>query len=535
MRRLFLRTAAIVFALPVAAATADNDRSAADGSADHREVVLLINNIAQIREQSGVAAVGLALVRGADVLYSGGFGVLDLEYSDATTEAKTPAKHSVKSRPAVPAAVAIAANTATATTKEVPGEITRQIKGNTTHKNIGETVTADTLFRVGSITKSFTGLTALRLARHHKGLLQLQATAVIDNVVQDPFNETPVTLQALLEHTAGLNDLSQAEFDVQDADITFAEALNVSPRTRVLKWAANRHSSYSNAGYGIAGYMLEKVTHKRYEELVHEQLLAPLNMNASGFYLAAGGPPLAVGYNSDGVSRLPYWHMIYRSFAGLNSTPRDMARFLSALLTAGTGDSTWLTKAERQRFENPQTTLAARTGLDYGYGLGNYHWFRKGARFHGHGGDADGYLSHYAYNHESGLGYFVVITAFKHPVLRAMRDELEDFIAGHTSPVTAPTHPLEPAQLKQWTGQYAPVTQRFGGAPAGAATLEIRLVNGQLETRHEDIQHALIAVSERHFRREWQPQATYAFIVDGDDTYLQGDLGNFKKIGTRGR
>lgn len=439
----------------------------------------LVDTIEASRQQYDVAAVGLAVVRGKQVLYVGGLGVLD-------RATKTPAD-------------------------------------------------ADTQFRVGSITKSFTGLTALRLARGHPDLLTTPANQVINNVIAQASADSPVTLENLLEHTAGLTDLSRAEFDFQGEHVTFAEAIEISPETRVLQWPANRHSSYSNAGYGVAGYMLETIFEKPFETLVHEQVLAPLRMNASGFYPVENGPVMATGYDSDGVTRLPYWHMLYRSFGGLNSTPRDMAQWLSAVIASGDPDTDFLTPAERRRFENPQTTLAARAGLEYGYGLGNYHWFRKGLLFHGHGGDADGYLSHYAYNHDTGMGYFLVITAFRHKPLRAMRNHLEDFIIQQAHTPATHSATLEPAQLKQWVGSYEPVTWRFGGPRKGASVLEINLRDGQLETSYDGTRHALIAVSTRHFRRRWQPDATYAFSVDGNDTFLQGDLGNFKKVGTRRR
>ena len=59
------------------------------------------------------------------------------------------------------------------------------------------------------------------------------------------------------------------------------------------------------------------------------------------------------------------------------------------------------------------TAAGNASARSYGYGLGNYHSIHAGFVFHGHGGDADGYLSNYGYNLDTGLVYFIVINAFR--------------------------------------------------------------------------------------------------------------------------
>jgi hypothetical protein len=183
------------------------------------------------------------------------------------------------------------------------------------------------------------------------------------------------------------------------------------------------------------------------------------------------------------------------------------------------------------RMEAPATTLAARSGLSYGYGLGNYPWHREGHVFHGHGGDGDGYLAHFGYSPAAGLGYFVVITAFSHTHLRRLRILIEQAIAA-----TLPT-PQPPAvasgDFSHLTGRYIEATQRFPRpADRPAAILELFRRDGRLFTQiGKGPERELVPVTPRHFRRPDETVATIAAVDDGrGNIILQGDLGNYRRV-----
>ena len=92
-------------------------------------------------------------------------------------------------------------------------------------------VTADTMFRVGSITKGFVALSALQLAERGKLSLDEKVSDVAPEIpVVNPWAATnPVTLAQLLEHTAGFDDFSLAEFYDFDASPD-------DPHPRPLLW-----------------------------------------------------------------------------------------------------------------------------------------------------------------------------------------------------------------------------------------------------------------------------------------------------------
>jgi hypothetical protein len=229
--------------------------------------------------------------------------------------------------------------------------------------------------------------------------------------------------------------------------------------------------------------------------------------------------------------------MLFRPFGAINITPRDMASFIQLWLNRGRhGQQRYLSEASMQRIEQPQTTVSARAGLSYGYGFGNYTWYRRGFLFHGHGGDGDGYLAHFGYQRELGVGYFVVVNVFRHAPLRALRAHLEDaLIAGHTKPAAVAEAILKPSRLQALTGIYEPATWRFG-ARRNDETLRIELSGNRLfkQLGDDGRRRRLIPVSTTHFRHRNEPAATMAIVRTREgDIIFQGDLGNFIKKGSR--
>ncbi len=456
----------------------------------------VLEKIHQIRQQHEVPAVGLALVDMQGTLWSGAVGVEDIRTGKAASE--------------------------------------------------------QTLFRIGSITKTFTGIAMLQL--RERGLANLDDRirqhvpgALFTNAWSDSH---PLTIAHVLEHTAGFNDMLKVEWDHNDpTPVDLATAMKIAPHSRTARWPPGTHSSYSNSGAGLAALVLEAVTAQSYEQWMQSQVFTPLGMHDTGLLL---DPPtqarLATGYDRDAKSVIPYWHMIFRAFGGINTTPADMAKFVTMLLNQGalpTASGTvdpqteatgraqprLLKPSSVERLEQPRTTAAARAGLRYGYGLGNYAWSREGFVFHGHGGDGDGYLAHYGYNRNIGKGYFVVINVFRHAPLRELRALLEQhLIDGQSPPPAVAAARMPTATLKALAGTYREATQRFSGAKPD--TLQITAKNGRLYTRYPGRKaRALIPVDQHRFRRAEEPVASAAFSRDADgNTILQGDMGNYVRV-----
>lgn len=397
---------------------------------------------------------------------------------------------------------------------------------------------ANTRFRIGSITKAFTSLALLKAQEQGKlSLSDPLSTHVSDAPLRNRWRSThPVRIAHLLEHTAGLLDLSKAEFDHNDSEpLTLRQGLFFGTEPRRTQWPPGLHSSYSNAGAPYAAYALETATKQSYEDFVTQKLFVPLEMHSAGFHLdEKTARDLATGYDADGETVIPYWHMIMRPFAAINVKPHEMGNFVQMLLNRGQYKGRRiLQETSIARMEQPKTSLAARAGLGYGYGLGNYQTVHAGFIFHGHGGDGDGYLAHYAYNRDANLGYFAVTNAFNHDAINAIRDRIEDFIIAGLRPPKSKAALADTATLIALTGRYHAVTRRFHWDDKGQNEhdqIEVLLIGDTLYTRTpKGKRRPLIPASPTFFRRPDEPVATIAFIEHDGDLYLQGDFGNYRR------
>ena len=393
----------------------------------------------------------------------------------------------------------------------------------------------DQMFRIGSVSKSFAALLALRMQQD--GVIDL--TKPWNHYVKKPYInnkfDKAVSLEQLLEHTAGLAGLTKAEWDYNESSpISIEQALLLKKDKHVTRWQPGMHSSYSNAGAGLLGLALEKASGKSYEQLMDHYVFKPLEMESSTMLLEPHVKErLIAGYNTDGKTPIPYWHNIYRPFAAINTDTDDMVGFLQMLLNKGrVKDSVFVSDNLIARMENSQTTLAAKDGLAFGYGLANYYWQRQGHTFHGHGGDADGYLIRYGYNRESGLAYFVMVNAFNHKPLRQMRRLIEGYMIKDLAPPVYPLRlKLSNKVMQQYVGDYVGVTNRFGViARADKAKMKVSIKEQKLYLQFAgDSPQVIYAVNNKHFRYVDDSVATMAFIHHDGDIYFQGDEGNYKK------
>ncbi|MGQ0622546.1 MAG: serine hydrolase domain-containing protein [Panacagrimonas sp.] len=401
----------------------------------------------------------------------------------------------------------------------------------------GAPVTADTRFRVGSITKTFTALALLRaqsqkLLRLDQPVRQIAPTASFEN----PWEKThPLRVEHLLEGTAGWFDMSMAEFDSADPrPLTLDQALALRPASRLSHWPPGTQHEYSNSGAGLAAWVLERACGCDFENFLRRQVFEPLGMHSAS--LRADSETLkhlAQGYERDAHKPLPYWHILYRPAGGLNLKPADMAPMLRMLINRGRlNGKSFLVPAEIERLERPRGTLGAQHGLEFGYALALHRDPHRGHALLGHGGDADGYLSRFSYSPDSRRGYFVVITAFNGAAMDELQALLDDWLVEPLpKPAAPPLAALRPEQLERFAGEYRAASTRFPGPDWEAQTLRVLMRDGGLFTELPgQAAVALLPVDAHRFRRERESVATSVFIAQPDTTMqLQGPMGNWRR------
>jgi len=392
-------------------------------------------------------------------------------------------------------------------------------------------VTADTMFRVGSITKGFVALSALQLAEHGKLSLDEKVSDVAPEIpVVNPWAATnPVTLAQLLEHTAGFDDFSLAEFydfdaapdDPHPRPLLWTLTHFTGPQH--VRWRPGSRTSYSNPGYGLAGYIVEKTAGVPLENYIAGNILRPLMMAHSDMRLTpAVKDELAQGYDNE--KPVPYFPIFLRPAGEMKSSPNEMARFVRMMLNRGELDGVRIVRPESiARMETPETSLAARAGLKDGYGLGNYADDEEPLTQRGHDGGIDGFLSRYAYVPEAGVGYFFSINDSSASAAHAVHEIEQLLYAYMTHGAQAHQEPATklPTGASEWTGYYqfaAPREQKLrcldlllGGefVSVKGDTMRARPVLGSARP--------LIPVGDNQFRTEQSEAATTIFTTDGKD------------------
>jgi CubicO group peptidase (beta-lactamase class C family) len=390
----------------------------------------------------------------------------------------------------------------------------------------GRDITCDTEFRVGSISKSFVALALLKLQEEGKINLEARLQDVAPEVpVKNRWGSTnPVRIVNLLEHTAGFDDMQASEvYNFKDPyDYSLLDVFKRFQESQDVRWPPSTRMSYSNPGYGIAGYLVEKTAGKPFDQYIRETILRPLGMaNADFPFTDANKPLLAVAYDSDPPRALPGYPYIYLRPAGdLKASPGELAKLVQFLLRRGkAGDAQILKQESIIRMESVESTLAAKHGLRLGYGLANYTEVVGGVVTHGHDGGIDGFISTYRYMPEQNWGYVVLLNSTQSfQALLDLNRLAIDFLSKDFLKSQHPAVPISAAGLEKFAGYYAPRAPRsqlFAFMDDFTGGLRVRVINGQL-TRSSLFgkPEVLIPVGKNFFRDEKDPEATAVFATD---------------------
>jgi len=339
----------------------------------------------------------------------------------------------------------------------------------------GRDVDGDTMFRIGSITKGFVALSLLQLQEKGKVSLDARVADLAPEVpMVNPWEQTaPVRIANLLEHTAGFDDFPLAEFyDYEGRDnIPLLTTLERFPGPQHVRWRPGTFASYSNPDYGVAGYLVEKITGQPCEDYIAANILRPLGMAHSDLRLTPEvKATLAQGYVYNPPFPVPYLPILLRPAGEMKSSPNEMARFVRMMLNRGNLEGVMIVGPDSvTRMETAETTLASRNGLKYGYGLGNVADITRAFVSHGHGGGVDGFLSDYEYLPKQGVGYFFSINSSASAApLKDIGDLLFAYVTRGMTPPSKPASAALDARIEEATGMYQLATPRSEwGRPVG--------------------------------------------------------------------
>lgn len=278
----------------------------------------------------------------------------------------------------------------------------------------GAPVTRDTVFRLASITKTFTAVLILALVED--GVLKLDDP--LSRHVPELAAARGVTLYQLLVHTSGIPDYAEDPAGAATKSVAKTPAdmlawiVALTPRLQFepgSKWA------YSNSNYALLGLVAERVSGRRLAELYSQRLFAPAKTTT----LAIDDPVDVVPARARGYRRIKgspgRFHnaaWIHPSIPGpagaLRGTADDLVRWTDALYSGRLLKPASLARMRAPgRLNDGRTTklgmpLDWQKGLNSDYGLGLFIKPTPGGTRLGHSGDIDGFSTWYAHYPASG-------------------------------------------------------------------------------------------------------------------------------------
>jgi CubicO group peptidase (beta-lactamase class C family) len=284
------------------------------------------------------------------------------------------------------------------------------------------------IFRIASISKSFTTTTLMKLVEEGKVSLDDEVSSLTGFPVQNPqFPETPITVKMLLSHSSSLND-SQGYFTLN----TLNPATNPDYAKCYNNYEPGTAYEYCNLGFNTIGTIIEKLSGVRFDQYVREVVILPLNLTASfnvddlpGATFVPLSHPDTTGFAATGKIGFTISEGVYNSIAarldtayimgyttpmfsptgGMKTSARDLARYMIMHMNYGIDPASGVRIISEENSKLMQTP-AIPTGDEGGYGLALTRTTNliKGETMVGHTGSAYGLYSAMYFEPEKKFG-----------------------------------------------------------------------------------------------------------------------------------
>jgi CubicO group peptidase (beta-lactamase class C family)/D-alanyl-D-alanine dipeptidase len=267
--------------------------------------------------------------------------------------------------------------------------------------------TPETVYRVGSVSKLFTDIAIMQLVEEGRVELDAPVTSYLPELSPRNTYGVPITLRQLMSHRAGLVREPPVGNYFEDTEPTLAATVASLNGTELVHRPGER-AKYSNAGIGVVGYVLERLSGKPFVDALEEAVLRPAGMTRSAFHPRSDLlPDLAEAYmwTYDGREfPAPTFQLGMSPAGSLYCTVTDLGRFLSVLFAGGAP------LLSREALEHMWTPQFAGPDAASGFGLGFMVSQLEGTRMVGHNGAMYGFATELAALPEEKLGVVVALT-----------------------------------------------------------------------------------------------------------------------------
>ncbi len=292
--------------------------------------------------------------------------------------------------------------------------------------NTKQPVTNNTVFRIASISKSFSAVAIMQLVEARRLKLTTDVNDVLPFVVRNPrFPDVPITVEMLLSHTSSLND-SEGYYESLDCidpgrNENYARAYN--------DYRPGEKYEYCNLNFSLLGSIIEKVSGERFDRYVYYHIVRPLGLEAS--FNINDIPPKNIAklyawngkeYEEQNAYRpitgldkyeLTRSSVTFSPAGGMKISARNLARYMLMHMNYGKSP---LVNARILLSESAKNMQAEHTpGYHYGLALETTDKYTPGDTLVGHTGGAYGLRSAMFFNPEEKYGLVMMCSGCNNP------------------------------------------------------------------------------------------------------------------------
>lgn len=290
--------------------------------------------------------------------------------------------------------------------------------------------TDKTLYRIASISKSFTATAIMQLVENGKINLEDKVVSYLPWITSNDGDIAEVTIRQLLSHTSGI----RRDFDStywEDDEFPAVNEIKDQFNKKVKIIENNISFKYSNFVYGVLGQLVEKVLKVPYEEYIRNNIFKKLKLEDTYVdFKDSVQEQLAQGYGRKipGKVREEFRKDVetkgLASATGFVSNVDDLSKYFMTFLSDE--DTSILTRESIKEMSRVQCWKSGNWEM---YGLGFSIWDRNGeGALVGHGGGFAGYSSRVALDREKNIGVVVLtntIFAHSHLIINACFDAFQ--------------------------------------------------------------------------------------------------------------
>ena len=339
----------------------------------------------------------------------------------------------------------------------------------------GVPATAETVYRVGSVSKLFTDIAVMQLVERGEIDIDAPVRDYLPDFAPDNRSGMPITLRQLMAHRSGLiREPPAGNYFADDGASLAATVASLEGTPQIYE--PETRTKYSNAGIAVVGYTLEVTQGMPFADYVKRAVLDPVGMTSSAFAPEpAVVDDLAHAYMwgfDRGLFDAPTFELGMAPAGSMYSTVLDLSRFMGVMFrhgelaaagaeaSGGDGGGAQRRLLEAETLEMMWEPQFADPGAAAGYGLGFAVDERFGQRWLGHGGAIYGFSTQLAFLPDSRIGVVVVsaVDGTNSITSRVADTALALMLAARSGaplpPLPPGTDPIVPARALALEGTY---------------------------------------------------------------------------------